>query len=406
MDTVTKPCSSLALFSFLGYSHPFFAQIRDFEQRIRQSNAYAIMKSLQAQGLTTSVHAEIKSVLYENRRLLDRFYYSIQFPNPELPGGWYGWSLHYTRQDGVPKEYEFPHDPKLAHLARFIDAPENREIKVLRYVPLRRVTFIRPGRNLSPDLIGKLKKPNRAQEGYRRLTDISAICSGSDVTVPSPVSLDSDQAIFYQTLVPGEEVTHLLNDENYRKLMADIGNLHGELGKWPIPGDKRWDRGGIKKNLSMDLDEIVFYLPENTDFINKIGQWIKERQNKVVTVAETFCHGDFACSQILRHDSGWSVVDFDLAGMGDPYQDMAMFITSLSHDVPLFQDRPELLATATQDYLKCYQQSTEKLIDTDSFIWYRVCAEIYYLALILKKDRFTPLAYQQAHDRMCKLTQI
>jgi|GEM_PF-3052718 thiamine kinase-like enzyme len=390
-------------FSFLLPDHPFYAQVVGFESIIHQSKACHELMVRFEKGLGVSIHAEIKTRLSDDGRLLDRFYYSIQYPDPKLPGGHYAWSLHYSAENGTAKVYEFPDDPKLAHLADFINAPENHAVKVLRYVPLRRMTFLKPRSNNRSPLIGKLKKRNRAQAGYLMLAEISAVCQDIRFAIPRAEGLDNDFGVFYQTRVPGEEITNLLNSANYQNRMAEIGKLHAELGKLPFAKEKRWDRDGIQKNLSNDLAEIVFYLPKTALFIAQVGQWLHKEQRKTDSVAAIFCHGDFACSQILRHSEGWSVVDFDLAGTGNPYQDMALFIVSLSHDVPLFQKQPGLIPAAAQAYLSGYQQETGQAIDSKMLVWHLVCAEIYYLALILKKDRFTPLAYQQVQNRLSKL---
>ena len=307
------------------------------------------------------------------------------------------------RKMGVSREYEFPHDPKLTHLADFIFSQGNTGVRVLRYVPLRRVTFLKPGLEGSPDLIGKLKKTNRAKDGYLRLSNMNILSSNFSFSVPKAVSIDTNQAIFYQSFAPGTEVTHLLNDKNYLELMTEIGNLHGELGNSPTAESNRWDRDGVKDNLWHDLDEIEFYLPETTVFIEKLRVWLKNRQQKLTQVSDTFCHGDFACPQILRAEIGWSVVDFDLAGMGNPYQDMAMFMVSLSYDVPIFQERQELLKSAQTAYLEGYQNRHALPIDMETLVWYLVCAEIYYVVLILKKDRYTQAAYDAAQNRLYEL---
>lgn len=398
------PAHSPSCFRFIEPSHPFYDQIVEFDHYICESKAYREMTARQATGLPVSIHAEIKSKDIDGKRRIDRFYYSIQFPGPSLPGGWYGWSLHYSGKTGGVTEYEFPYDPKLPHLADFILAPENADIKVLRYVPLRRVTFLRPRRNGSPDLIGKLKKPNRANDGYVRLARAHDVCPDFGFVVPRAVELDNENSVFYQSLAPGLEVTDLLNERNYLDLLAGIGKVHGQLGKCPIAKDNRWDRDGIKDDLWRDLAEIAFYLPEKAAFIDRLGGWITHNPLKLTGANTAFCHGDFACSQILRTEDGWSVVDLDLSGAGDPYQDIAMFMASLSHDVPLLQSRQDLLAPAQTVYLEAFRQTSDIPIYPDALTWYLVCAEIYYLALILKKDRFCQAAFDSAELRLSKLT--
>lgn len=398
--------SKNSIFGFIEPTHPFYQQICAFAGKIQQSPAYHEYLSRQGKGLETHIHAEVKTKYAEENRYLDRFYYSIQYPDHTLPGGLYAWSLHYSKSDGITKIYEFPNEPKLAHLAGFIHSPVNRDIKVLRYVPLRRATFLTPASHEQPSSIGKLKKPNRCKEGYRRLVDIAEIADKTACTTPAPKGLDSLHSVFYQELVPGVETGLIINRENYELYLSEIGKLHAQLHTWPISDDKPWDRDDVMKNIPHDLVDIIFFLPLTTPFLEKIGNWLKQGEKYLKTKPKAFCHGDFACSQILHHAGGWSVVDFDLAGLGDPYQDMAMFLVSLSYDVDFFQEYPEFLPTAYAAYLQGYQDVNEDGMDSDTLNWYLVCAEIYYLNLILKKDRFTGLALERAQFRLQALTNL
>lgn len=393
-----------SIFGYIQPRHPVHQQVRSFESQIHQNPAYSEYTARQQKGLATEIHAEIKLIGSGDSRHIERFYYSIQFPAPELPGGFYAWSLHYSLHDGITKIYEFPNDPKLFHLASFINCPDNREVKILRYVPLRRVTFLRHESYGKPAVIGKLKKPRRSEEAYRKLVDVAEIANPKVCRTPQPQGLNSNESVFYQQLVPGIETGPILNNENYCLILTEIGKLHGELGKWPISQAKPWDRDGVMKNLWRDLDDIKFFLPETESFLSKVCNWLKQWQRNLAAIPKTFCHGDFACSQILHHDLGWSIVDFDLAGLGDPYQDMAMFLVSLSHDVVLFHTQPELLPKAYTAYLEGHQIATDNMINNETFIGYLICAEIYYLALILKKNRFTTLAFERTLERLRTLT--
>lgn len=396
---IESKLKTLKLFSAINSSHPFYDQVGNLEQHILNSEAYTAAKKRQQQNLPVSIHAEIKTKSNGIGKLVDRFYYSIQYPDASKHGGWYAWTLYYAEDNPVPVIYEFPHDPKLPHLAQFIHSPEHRNIQVLRYVPLRRVTFIKPGDGQTPTLIGKLKKPKRCLQGYDRLNEINAIAINGHYTIPKAVDIDQEFSTFYQTLMPGQDIAEMFNDQNYLALMADIGQLHARLGNWPIPADQCWDRSGVSLSLGNDIEEIKFYLPESAAFLETIADWLDGCKHDIEPI-QGFCHGDFACPQILRDDKSWSVVDFDLAGFGDTYQDMAMFMVSLNYDVPFFKTRPAFLNAAYHAYLNAYFQTTNKPIDKSTLNWYLVCAELYYLALSFKKTYFTQKTYELTRLRL------
>lgn len=396
IDIKRKP---LTLFNAINTAHPFYDQISDFEQLILSSSALTIANQRQLQNLPVAIHAEIKTKPTATSRLIERFYYSIQFPDTSRSGSWYGWTLYFAESDSAPKVYEFPDDPKLTHLSKLIHTPEHRDIQVLRYVPLRRVTFKKLGDSQSLSVIGKLKKPNRCRQGHERLNEINAIALNGQCAIPDSAGINQEYSVFYQTLMQGEEITHAFTDKNFLAHMADIGRLHADLGNWPMPAAQKWDRNSVSLNLDNDIAEIKFYQPDTAALMDTLSDWLRERKHRLVSM-QSFCHGDFACPQILRNGNSWCVVDFDLAGYGDTYQDMAMFMVSLSYDVPFFSAKPELLIAAQLAYLEAYTQASDKPIDRHTLNWYLVCAELYYLALIFKKNLYTPLHYNQARKRL------
>lgn len=405
MGTLTEPPAGRTIFGFIGTDHPFNDRLRPLRDRIAQSTAYAQLQMREAAGLPTSVHAEIKGDIRSGSWALGRFYYSIQFPDASRPGGYYAWSLHAGSSGGTPEAVEFPRDPKLAALDRVWSSADGGE-QVLRYVPLRRVTFLRPKDSNGPERIGKLKKPHRCRDGYTRLQAVAAAATDAGCTVPRPLALDPERGLFYQQKVPGAEVGFLLNRANFREFLAAIGEVHGRLGRLPIHAMPRWDRQGLLGNLWLDLDWIGFHLPEHQPLLARLGHRLHRRMATLAPAPARFCHGDFACSQVLRHDAGWSVVDFDLAGIGDPYQDVAMFLVSLAYDMPLFSGSSNLLEQACACYLAGYREAAPQPLDGSTLEWYRACAEIYHLALMLKKDRHCDAACWRALERLCRLLEI
>jgi tRNA A-37 threonylcarbamoyl transferase component Bud32 len=403
MAGLSETGADAAVFGFIGTGHPFHGPLRRLRERIARSPAFAQLQARTAAGQPTSLHAEIKGDYRADGWAIGRFYYSIQYPEPERPGAYYAWSLHQGPNGTVPQAVEFPRDPKLAALDRMWPGAGER---VLRYVPLRRVTFLQPADHAGPERIGKLKKPHRCRDGYARLQAVAAAAADAGCTIPRPLGVDAPRGLFYQQKVPGREVGTLLDRANHRVHLAAVGELHGRLGRLPVRNMPRWDRQGVLGNLWQDLDWIGFHLPEHQPLLERLSHRLHRRIAALAPAPAAFCHGDFACSQVLRHDGGWSVVDFDLAGVGDPYQDVAMFLVSLAYDVPLFGRSPELLEAAAGCYLDGYRDAAAQVLDGPTLDWYRACAEIYHLALVLKKDRYCEAACRRALQRLCRLLEV
>jgi hypothetical protein len=100
------------------------------------------------------------------------------------------------------------------------------------------------------------------------------------------------------------------------------------------------------------------------------------------------------------------VTDFDACHRGDPYRDMGIFLASLSYDVPLFRApsvTAGLLEFAIRAYLSGYESRTGHQLDAARLLWHRLAAEVYYLALMFKKDWYEPTRFARALDRVGSL---
>jgi aminoglycoside phosphotransferase (APT) family kinase protein len=130
------------------------------------------------------------------------------------------------------------------------------------------------------------------------------------------------------------------------------------------------------------------------------------RRRLPVPARAAFCHGDLVASQFLVAGADWSLTDFDLCHAGDPLRDVAIFLASLSYDVPAFHgDHAAALAGIdgrglTQAYLDGYRGAGGA--DLTPLPWHRVCAGLYYLALMLKKDRVEEVAFKTLLDETCR----
>lgn len=154
-------------------------------------------------------------------------------------------------------------------------------------------------------------------------------------------------------------------------------------------------------DLRRDVAWIGFMLPAYRDAVDEVLRILEAAAPEAIGRSLAVCHGDFVCSQILVADAGWSVTDFDLCHLGDPYRDMALFLASLAYDVPLLAHGAAggagsaLVDRAAAAYLAGYARRAGEALDHRRLACHRACAEIYYLALMLKKDRYDAAAFER-----------
>jgi thiamine kinase-like enzyme len=366
-------------------------------------------------GSRTTVQAEIKGQRLPDRRWeLDRFYWSFQHRDDPAIRPFQALTLVYSARTGEAVWHEFPDEPYLTKLPALFggQSPQERgtaasRVEVLQYVPLRRLTFrASTGDQAAQSVIGKFKRRSRLREAYDRLSMVARAVgrSPSSFSVALPLGLDEARGLFFQETQPGQAVSTLLDVDTLTDLLYGVGALHHDLHQLPAGELPRWNIDALVERLEADVAWITLFRPEQGEFLDGLSSLLRTHVPQVDPADYAFCHGDFVCSHILKADDQWSVVDFDLAMAADPYLDVAMLLASLPYDVPLLTSDGRsprgadggLLGRACDAYLRGYRERAEREFDETRLLWYRICAELYYLALMFRKDRFYPVAFDRA----------
>lgn len=409
------------LFPFIEAGHPFHPHIQQFESRLSEHPLYARVAERLKRGEETTVHAEIKGgLLPEQAWELSRFYWSFQVWDELESALPRALTLYYQAKTGRIEFYEFPDDPYLTGMKFYFDGRFIRkhglssEVSVLRYVPLRRLTFRCSGAGRDGgSVIGKFKRRSRFMEAYGKLATVSQAVRSAQASfsAAAPVGLDEAHALFFQEEMEGEDLSSLIDGSNFRELLHALGALHAELHGLRVAALPVWDFSLFLENLKRDIQWITFFRQEQKALFDHLHQLLLREAPRIDPGEYAFCHGDFVCSQILKTSDRWSVVDFELCMKGDPDLEMAMFIASLTRDVPLFQEEmlrsdgaEVILQAASEAYLEGYQSKSPRVLNRKRLLWYRLCSEIYYLALMFKKDRFHPIAFDHAIGAICEIS--
>ncbi|MBI2276835.1 MAG: aminoglycoside phosphotransferase family protein [Dechloromonas sp.] len=388
---------SIPLFGFLAADHPFAPQVARFAQAIAAHPRYGQLHAAALSG-RAMIHSEIKALPDPGGGWrLDRFYWSLQTWDGEPPFPFLALTLSFAAKDGALDWYEFPADAYLTTMADYFAdaaAQPTRRIDVLRYVPLRRFTFRTQDASGQP-VVAKFKRRSRYQSAYALLGQVHAALRPDSVgfSVAAPAGVDPARCLYFQSALPGSNLVDRLNQENLTAMLGHVGTLHRALHEASVATLPVWDRAAFMADLRRDVAWIGFMLPACRERVDALLRIIEGAAPDSIGGALAVCHGDFVCSQILVADSGWSVTDFDLCHLGDPYRDIAIFLASLAYDVPLLAQGSALVDRAAAAYLAGYARRAGAPLDLRRLTCHRVCAEIYYLALMLKKDRYDAVAF-------------
>jgi thiamine kinase-like enzyme len=401
---------SLNFFSFISESHPFFARVESLRRVLRESPRYSELLTRGGEAGST-VHAEIKGVeTAQGAWRLDRFYWCFQYREPGGPVPFRSHTLYFRDDRGTPEFYDFPEDAYLGSMAGWFGhlaqgGEHAPRVDVLRYVPLRRVTFRIATPGAAP-VIGKFKRRSKLQESYERLAAVheAARSAGAGFRVAAPGFLDEEACIFYQEALPGRDLVETVDRTNFEALLERLGKVHQQMNALDVPGLPQWRFANYQATLRGDLRWISFFLPEQGALLDSIWERLERSPPDMSDDTTAFCHGDFVPSQALADGERWAITDFDMSRRGGATLEMAKLIGSFKYHVPLVQqgfERPggcdeDLMDAAEAAYLRGYERAAGHAIDRARLLWFRISSEIHYLSLMLKKDTYAPETFDRA----------
>ena len=324
---------------------------------------------------------------------IDRLYCFV----PDAAPGGFGGALLHARAGEAPAVHAFPHDPRLPALAAPA-SPLRAGAEVLRYVPLRRLTF-RDGA-----LVGKFKRPSTLSGAYRRLVGAwrAARAGSAGFAVPRPAGLDAEHGVYLQAAAPGADAATLVDVASVERVMAAVGRVHHDVHALDVPDAPRADDAALAEAVQRDLRWIAFNLPAAARDIARIAERVAARVPQPGERA--FCHGDFVVSQLLLDGDRVTVLDFDLAALGDPCRDVAMLEASLAFDVPYLAAAGEgEIARARSAYLAAYEERAGAALDRERLAWHRAAAAIYHLAMRIRKGRADRVEAERSLDALAAM---
>jgi aminoglycoside phosphotransferase len=349
-------------------------------------------------GLTVDADASVRAEVLPrvpaggNVELV-RCYWSVQRSDPSTACGFTARTLHWDRRTGV-SVVDFPADPAMDWVAGpggpLSGHGERARVRVLRYIPLRRVTFLLDGADgLPARVVAKTKRRVSLIRATKALvTARRAMRRGdeSSFRVPEPIQLEADRRLLYLAELPGRALAALLasGQIDTDEAMHRVGRIHRAVhelggGRLPVRGYADW-----LATTSAAGDRIAALAPSSAGrvgvHIERLAATVPDREDLA------FCHGDFDPSQILCDTSRWAVLDLDDAHRADPHAEVAALFVALGSDLPPAAD----VEAARRAYLDGYVARAGEPLDADRWRWFLAVARLEQLAHRLVKCQALP----------------
>jgi 5-methylthioribose kinase len=149
-------------------------------------------------------------------------------------------------------------------------------------------------------------------------------------TVPEVLFSDPANFVFCMSLAPAAARVwkeELLSGRVDQQLGERAGTILGRMHQATAGRQDLADRFG-KRTVFVQLRVDPFYRriqarrPEVADAVGRIVTRMLEKR-------DALCHGDFSPKNLLCHDQGFTLVDYETAHYGDPTMDLGFFLSHL-----------------------------------------------------------------------------
>jgi len=237
-------------------------------------------------------------------------------------------------------------------------SPACLKVKVLRYRPHYRCVFgyaMATSGNGPTEMVGKLYPPgHEAKQLWDTISLLHRRGVECGVIVPRPLRMNQEWNLVLMEKVPGVSTKQLLIEARTEREARDVVKLAATaLATYhSLPFESkvvRTARTELEK-LRKRIDRLHLVAPSLAEEANATLQRVETLVQGCAFGAPSLIHGDCKPSQLLMDQGRVSLVDYDMASLGDPAIDvgnfMAQFIkyalsAGLSH---LRQSAPSFLA--------------------------------------------------------------
>ena len=323
-----------------------------------------------------------------------RFYWSARRTDPTLPLGFTARTLHTDAKQSGHRIHDFPDEPVMRWLVDpdgpLLSHGPRARVEVLRYIPLRRLTFrLHDGAGLRSPVIAKTKRASSliraarvmvaTQRSVDRATDLGFV-------VPQPVGLDIGRRLLYLEELPGRALSDVWEQLDEISAMRRLGHVQRELHELQVSGTATRTVADWLSAARVAADQVALLAPSTAeqlaDLVAELGAG-RPRDGETA-----FCQGDFVPSQILCGSSRWAVLDLDDGHYADPQAEVTALYAALPRELSVPEGRrAESLRDA---YLEGYLRRAGIDVDPARWRWFLTVATLRYLARRLVKGRAQP----------------
>ena len=252
-------------------------------------------------------------------------------------------TLFWDRRTAEARIIDFPDEPVMDWLVSadggaLSSHGEQARLRILRYIPLRRVTFLlEDAAGLPNRVIAKTKRTKSIVRATRALVSARRAAERAGVDtfrLPQPVRLDARRRLLYLAELPGRALPDVLaaGDLDRAAALHRLGRVHREVHELDPTHVRVRRTDDWLAITAVAADQIAALVPSTGPRVAALVARLATATPDDADLA--FCQGDFVPSQILCDPGGWAVLDFDDAHHADPHAEVAALYVALGRELP------------------------------------------------------------------------
>ncbi|MEM7118040.1 MAG: aminoglycoside phosphotransferase family protein [Chloroflexota bacterium] len=193
--------------------------------------------------------------------------------------------------------------------------------------------------------------------------------------IPKPIAYFDDTNTSWQAAWPGQDYTDIIRAGDWESYLPDIAKRLAALHQQQLDG--------LAKNDEVSLTAVLENAHDQEEDVNDFFDAPRPELRQIVAdlearypalaaqaVPQTLVHGTFKISQIMVNGDEIALVDFDSVTVGDPWYDVAEFISSLvtleaKHDIPAAK-----IVAGIKTFLNTYTAEVSWPCDLERIRWY------------------------------------
>lgn len=144
----------------------------------------------------------------------------------------------------------------------------------------------------------------------KHLSNVKSLSITSDVVFFNPKT-----GVKISEYIEGVPLSAEITDEDYEEVAESLRRLH----KAKLPGEDYDLKGRLRR-----YEKLLKHLPSEEYYALKM-QWLRLYDNYYSHFPKVLCHGDAQRSNLVKNDHQIYLLDWEFAGLNDPYYDIASF---------------------------------------------------------------------------------